>query len=333
MKNKGIQVNEISEKTKASFKVRVITAAVIAAIGIPSIILGDWFFAAFFLIVACIAIYEFIHVLHNQKHFIWIDVFTFIMTISFIYWFMIKQQLSSSGSIIDEANHIMFNDIGISTLGIAFTTCTLFFGSMLTKKFNVPDVCYYLTMSILVTLGIQSMYFLRYVPISPLSESAPGFKYDGNYMYSCFLFVYFVIGTCMTDIGAYAVGILFGKHKVNPRISPNKTWEGFYGGIAISFLFSFTFGLLISYFNIPLLKGILDFEHWYWILLISLVMPIASVLGDFIFSAIKRYYDIKDFSNALPGHGGILDRIDSILISGIFVTIIILTIAHFPFFS
>ena len=61
------------------------------------------------------------------------------------------------------------------------------------------------------------------------------------------------------------------------------------------------------------------------------LLPFASVVGDFIFSAIKRYYGIKDFSNLLPGHGGILDRIDSILISAIVVTMIILTISYFPF--
>lgn len=331
MKNhNGIQVNEISEKTKASFRTRVITGLVLAAICVPAMIFGNWFFAALIFVVACIATYEFIHVLHQQKHRLWIDVFTFVMTISFMYWTMIKTQLSTGGSIIDEYNHLMVNDIGISTLGISFTIIILFFASMLTEKFNVPDVCYYLTMSILLSLGIQAFYFLRFVPISGIADIAP-YKYNGNYPLSCMLFLYFIIGTCMSDIGAYGFGILFGKNKINPRISPNKTWEGFVGGIVVSFICSFTFGILISYFDIPLLKGILDFEHWYWILLASLIMPIASVIGDFIFSAIKRYYNIKDFSNVLPGHGGILDRIDSMLISAIVLTIFILTIAHFPF--
>lgn len=330
MENNGIQVNEISEKTKASFRTRLITGIVLALICIPSLIFGDWFFAVLIFLVASTATYEFIHVLKKQKHFLWIDIFTFVMTISFMYWTMIKTQLSNGGSIFDESGHIMFNDISISTLGISFLVIILFFASMLTGKFNVPDVCFYATMSILISLGIQAFYFLRYVPISGIGAIAP-YKYDGHYLLSSMLFIYYAIGTCMTDIGAYAFGILFGKHKMNPRISPNKTWEGFYGGIATSFLFSFTFGILISYFNIPLLKGILDFEHWYWILLASLIMPITSVIGDFIFSAVKRHYEVKDFSNVLPGHGGILDRIDSMMISGICLTMLLLTIAHFPF--
>ena len=60
-------------------------------------------------------------------------------------------------------------------------------------------------------------------------------------------------------------------------------------------------------------------------------MPVVSVIGDFIFSTIKRHYDIKDFSNVLPGHGGILDRIDSVLVTSLYVTLIIITIHYFPF--
>ena len=60
-------------------------------------------------------------------------------------------------------------------------------------------------------------------------------------------------------------------------------------------------------------------------------MPIVSVIGDFIFSTIKRYYNVKDFSKVLPGHGGVLDRIDSVLVTSLIVTLLILTINYFPF--
>ena len=150
-------------------------------------------------------------------------------------------------------------------------------------------------------------------------------------MASCCLFFYMIIGSFGSDIGAYLIGILFGKHKMNPRISPNKTWEGFFGGVAMSFVLSFAFAMILSACNVPILKGILDYEHWYWILLISIAMPIVSVIGDFIFSTIKRYYGIKDFSKVLPGHGGILDRIDSVLVTSLLVTILVITINYFPF--
>ena len=89
--------------------------------------------------------------------------------------------------------------------------------------------------------------------------------------------------------------------------------------------------MILSSCGIPLLKGILDHDHWYWLLLVSLIMPIVSVIGDFIFSAIKRHYNVKDFSNFLPGHGGILDRIDSVLVTSLIVTLLLITINYFPF--
>ena len=63
----------------------------------------------------------------------------------------------------------------------------------------------------------------------------------------------------------------------------------------------------------PILEGIIDAEHWYFALFISLVMSISGVIGDLMFSMIKRHYEIKDFGNIFPGHGGVLDRFDSLV--------------------
>ena len=79
-----------------------------------------------------------------------------------------------------------------------------------------------------------------------------------------------------------------------------------------------------------LIPGVLDFQgnNWVWILVISLAMPLMSNLGDFLFSAIKRSYSIKDFGYILPGHGGALDRIDSLLVNNLFVSIMVIMIAN-----
>ncbi len=324
---KTIQINEITEKTKKSLKTRTITALIIALVSIPAIIFGDWVFLIFGLLISILGTYEFIRVLKHQKHPVWIDVLTFVMTLTFIYWAMFKSYMKN-GEIINSSGHILISDITISTLGFATLICGLFLGSMLTSKFTVHDVCYYFTMSLFFSLSLQAVYFLRFAPMSSITN---GYDYGGNQIPSCLLFIYMVIGCFGSDIGAYYIGILFGKHKMNPRISPNKTWEGFIGGVAVSFILSFTFAMVLSACNIPILKGILDHEHWYWILIISMIMPIVSVIGDFIFSAIKRHYNIKDFSNLLPGHGGILDRIDSLLVTSLIVAILIITIHYFPF--
>jgi phosphatidate cytidylyltransferase len=329
MKKNGIQVNEITEKTKKSLIKRIITALVLCLVCIPCLLLGNWFFFTLIFIVSIISIYEFMHVLHDKKHPLWIDIFTFIMTLSFIYWTMIKAYFTEGSY----TYHTLFalNEIGVSTLALSGLICVLFLASMLTSKFSVSDVCYYIAMSLFISISIQSLVFLRYVPSFGLDNVTSGFDYNGNKIASCILLCYVIIGAFGADIGAYFIGVLFGKHKINPRISPNKTWEGLIGGFVFSFILSFTFAYVLSLFNYPLLLGVLDKSHWYWILLISLIMPIVSVLGDFIFSSIKRYYNIKDFSNILPGHGGVLDRIDSLLVTSLFVTIAILCIAYFPF--
>ena len=322
-----IQINVISEKTKKSFKTRLFTSIAILVVGVPAVLLGDWFFAILIALLSIIATWEFIKVLKSKKHPFWINIFTFVMTLTFIYWSMFKNYMQN-GELISESGHLLMSDISISTIGFATLICGLFLGSMLTSKFTVADACYYFTMSLFISLSFQAVYFLRFAPMSSITD---GYDYGGNQIASCCLFFYMIIGSFGSDIGAYLIGILFGKHKMNPRISPNKTWEGFFGGVIISFILSFTFAMVLSSCNIPVLKGILDHEHWYWILLISLVMPIVSVIGDFIFSAIKRYYEIKDFSKILPGHGGILDRIDSVLVTSLIVTLLIITINYFPF--
>lgn len=326
-KHINIQMNEITDKTKKSFKTRLITSLAILLVGVPAVLFGDWFFAILIAILSIVATWEFINVLKSKKHPLWIDIFTFVMTLTFIYWSMFKNYIQN-GELINESGHLLMSDISISTLGFATLLGGLFIGSMLTSKFTVADVCYYFTMSLFVSLSFQAIYFLRFAPMSSITG---GYDYGGSQIASCCLFFYMIIGSFGSDIGAYLIGILFGKHKMNPRISPNKTWEGFFGGVVISFALSFTFAMILSSCNIPILKGVLDHEHWYWILLFSLAMPIVSVIGDFIFSTIKRYYGIKDFSKVLPGHGGILDRIDSVLVTSLLVSILVITINYFPF--
>ena len=134
----------------------------------------------------------------------------------------------------------------------------------------------------------------------------------------------------MTDTGAYFVGMLCSKkfktHKLNERISPKKTIEGSIGGIIFGTLIPFLITL------IPAMKlkstSLLSIELEWWIVLsLAFVMSIIAQLGDLTFSAIKRHYDIKDYSQIFPGHGGVLDRLDSILFNMIFFAVIIVFIA------
>ena len=125
-----------------------------------------------------------------------------------------------------------------------------------------------------------------------------------------------------SDIAAYFGGVYFGKHKLNERISPKKTWEGVYWGISVGFVASAAFGLILAATGHTILP-FLTIDKWYYIVLIALVEPILGTVGDLSFSLIKRYYDIKDYGNILRGHGGILDRADSVIFASIGAVIIL----------
>ncbi|WP_189610443.1 phosphatidate cytidylyltransferase [Saccharospirillum salsuginis] len=106
------------------------------------------------------------------------------------------------------------------------------------------------------------------------------------------------------DIGAYFAGRAFGNRKLAPHVSPGKTWAGVYGGMATSVAISAIIGIAFL--------ADLDGAQWGLMLFVSAVVVAISVLGDLLESLLKRYRGIKDSSHLLPGHGGILDRIDSL---------------------
>ena len=115
--------------------------------------------------------------------------------------------------------------------------------------------------------------------------------------------IYLFLITIMTDTFAYTVGRLIGRNKLLESISPNKTWEGMIGGTVFGVFIASVFYTVVVNPELPL----------YVVILMTLFLSILGQLGDLVFSAIKRYFGKKDFSNIMPGHGGILDRLDSII--------------------
>ena len=110
----------------------------------------------------------------------------------------------------------------------------------------------------------------------------------------------------LNDTGAFCVGSMIGKHKLFPRISPNKSWEGFFGGVvfAIASAFVFKYGFP-QYFDNISIGGLCG---------LGVVVSAFATWGDLVESLIKRTLGVKDSGTLLPGHGGILDRIDSLLL-------------------
>ena len=115
----------------------------------------------------------------------------------------------------------------------------------------------------------------------------------------------FLLIVISTDTGAYASGLLFGKHPMAPKISPKKTWEGFAGSVLVALVV----GVVLALFMLG--------QPWWFGVIFGITMVATATLGDLTESLIKRDLGIKDISTWLPGHGGFLDRLDSVLPSAI----------------
>ncbi len=115
--------------------------------------------------------------------------------------------------------------------------------------------------------------------------------------------VTFILTVVMSDLGGYVGGVIFGRHPMAPVISPKKSWEGFAGSIA----FATASAVLMAVFGLH--------THWWIGLVLGPLLVVAGTIGDLVESLIKRDLGIKDMSSFLPGHGGVMDRLDSLLLA------------------
>lgn len=135
---------------------------------------------------------------------------------------------------------------------------------------------------------------------------------SGEYLQGGLIVISMLAGIWICDSAAYYVGTAFGKHKLFPRVSPNKSWEGALAG----FIFALLTLIVAKYI-------FLEFLSWKTVLSIGLIIGIFGQIGDLIESLIKRDAGVKDSSNFIPGHGGVFDRFDSLLFSAPFILIIL----------
>lgn len=184
---------------------------------------------------------------------------------------------------------------------LAFIIGCLFIFAMKYPKIRMEHLA-------LIVFGVVYIVFLLSHIVLVRSETM-----HGNWM----VWMIFVIAFG-SDSSAYFVGVNFGKHKLVPKLSPNKTIEGAIGGIIGAGILSAIFGLIMySYGPLSDLTEIIPFFF------IGVVGSMISQLGDLVGSAMKRQTQIKDFGKIIPGHGGILDRLDSILLTAPYIYIVI----------
>jgi len=322
-KTKRLGRNEISNEAKKTLIKRTIYALILCAIVIPCIILGGYFYLSLIVIALGLSTYEVAKAPSRKlSWFVWLV--TFIIMYSLVFWIIIKQNAQDKFARFDI--NTAFTGVWLSPLALAVMIGAYFFVVIVKAEFLISDAFYLIAMTLLLSIGFQSILYIRYIPFQSFSSwmegfdcTTPGFKYGQ----SMFLVIFLLIGICFNDIGGYLFGMLFGKHKMNPRISPKKTWEGFVGGILFSIASSTTFGVVVAKCGLPMLP-IFTADKWYAILIASIILPFVGYLGDFAFSSIKRHFNIKDYSKILGPHGGILDRIDSIIFGASALTIFVI---------
>lgn len=253
-------------------KTRIVTAIVLIAVILPCVIFGGIAFQVLIALIAGGTVFEMLSICDRPKA----NIYLYPLVTIFIFY-----------SLFFEKNLMISSETIVIYLTVLLA-CSMFDDGM-----NFTRVCYYFCAGVIIAMGLHMISQLRFV-------------YGIEYI------LILALATFGTDTGAYFAGMLFGKHKLNPRLSPKKTIEGSIGGIILGTVLSVAYGAYI-HINIPI----------FILVFICFVLTITGQIGDLTFSSIKRTFEVKDFSQLLPGHGGLLDRFDSILFNAMIFGILL----------
>lgn len=257
---------------------RALVAIILGPLTLFLIHLGGWFYFVPFAGLLIIATLEYSQLVGKLG---WKSPLWILLPATFLQWFLpinVQEQLFSDGGI---SVNLVGPALVISLFG------AMFYALWLYEKRVEDDAMatWVATVSGIVILGWLGSHFFR---LRGIPESAAQWT------------ALVIIGTWMADTGAYAFGKTIGRHKLSPRLSPNKTIEGYVGGIIAG---TITTILVAVFLELSLSTAIL----------IGLLVSIVSPAGDLGVSMLKRSVGVKDSGNILPGHGGALDRTDSLV--------------------
>lgn len=303
-------------------KDRLVTGIILAAILIPIVSIEIFLemFQVLMTLFVVISAFEMIRMFESKKKFQkFPKVGIILLTLGTFF---------SVGGVLGNVDHNPLQANGVLSITIPIFTIILLSFLVLFRDFNGEDVGKALTVINYVGLGAASIVILRFLGVR--------------------FIVYLLLITSATDIFAYIFGMKYGKRKLAPHISPKKSWEGAIAGTIFATVIASSFALfygsvfypgtwLGNLLNLSGEQTLLDnFSSlgernplWVQGLIIVPVTFIASILaqiGDLVASRLKRTYNIKDFGTILPGHGGLLDRFDSVLFVAMYLTAVFLLI-------
>jgi len=257
---------------------RVITGAGLVLLVLFSLYFGGWVFSILWAACVCIALFEMFHVLSAAGHRI----------IAWPTW---------TALVIAIPGFLLLTEVGSLLLLVLLVVTTLMLVSALVMFRDQPRLEDLITSVLpLFTVALPGMSLLGMTRIAPIQ------------MQRVFLGLAFFI-PILGDTSAFFIGSRYGKRKLNPQVSPNKTMEGAAAGLVGSIAASCAIYFIGSAFNISLPS----FPHF---LTLGMVGGIVGQLGDLFASLVKRHCGVKDYGHIFPGHGGMMDRLDSILFTG-----------------
>ncbi len=261
---------------------RLIFGLMYAALIVASSFFGPYYFYGLFFIFMIFSLYEFLKMIELKS------LYPYILAIA-----------SFTSAILSNYNTFRIEDDLIQKIVISIFILVMFFTFISALISSRKIAIQYLS-----KIFLSLIYII--IPFSLLIK-IPFLNFIHNFDFSIIIGIFILIWS--NDVFAYLIGKNFGKHKLIERVSPNKTIEGFIGG----FVFTFIAGFFISkYFD-----SLLSYQ---WLSL-AIIVSVFGVLGDLIESMFKRQANLKDSSNFIPGHGGFLDRLDSIIFATPFIFI------------
>ncbi|WP_077621937.1 phosphatidate cytidylyltransferase [Sediminibacillus massiliensis] len=249
-------------------KTRIITAVIAILLFFPIVFYGEWPFQLLIYLIATIGLLELIKMRMRTNYPI-----PFAITIVLLW-----------GLLLPFSEQVTLLDIGMTKIEITLSAVLflLSYTVLVKNKFTFEDAGFLVLSAVYIGLGFY--YFIE--------AREAGLEY----------IFYGILVILATDTGAYFCGRAFGRNKLWPEISPNKTIEGAVGGIVLSCIIAVIFQLL-SPEPVP--------HSMTLVIVVTILASVVGQIGDLVESAFKRHYDVKDSGKILPGHGGILDRFDS----------------------
>jgi len=303
-------------------KQRFWTGAAMVLILAPLYILGGWFSTILIMVLSYMGTYELVHMYQTKNSIP--SVCKFIIPIFSVLMVLVMR--------FDEPTYYLIYLFVLELMG-------LFMLPIFNKYIQMKDCIFFIFAIVYSGItfalfeGIRNLERFAFDAHIGFTGRTNWFGWLDIHPVGLILFSFVLVIAMATDIAAYSFGRKLGKHKLCPSISPKKTVEGAIGGAIMGAIVGTLYVVILNYtlpesyvIHIRLFQIEQDWLYFLAIFGIAIIISVISEIGDLVASKLKREYEIKDFGNILPGHGGILDRFDSTILSGLAFYVILVII-------